>query len=245
MRAACVLLAALALALLGCSADGNSATTTGKRKPLKVQHAMGETRVPFRAARPATLEPSALETALAIGVRPVASATPSGRFPAYLRARVRGVENLGEARDPDARRLPLLDPDVVIGNELYDAQRRLYARLAEEVPTVMSGIPISEWKADVRFFGEALGRGDDAERLLNDYDRRAARARRTVRSEGLTTRRALDALPAPLARELSPDFLASVFRDVGLAAPATAGGGRAGGLLAARDVLDALSRPRR
>ena len=226
-------LLALAAALSGCA--NTEEETRGKRKPLKVQHALGETRVPFMAERPVTLAPSALETALALGLRPVGSATAGAAFPDYLGGRVRGIERVGTAAAPRIAAVIRLDPDVILGNERY--QRRLYARLEKIAPTVMSGVPLSEWKSDVRFFAEAFGRTDEGERLLDDYDRRAGRARRALERSHVTGREALNALSPALRRELAPGFLAEVFRDVGLRPPATVGMGRGGGLIAARLVL--------
>ena len=41
-----------------------------------------------------------------------------------------------------------------------------------------------QWKLNLRLVGEALGRTNDAEQLLIDYDREAAQARRAIRASG-------------------------------------------------------------
>jgi ABC-type Fe3+-hydroxamate transport system substrate-binding protein len=234
------LLAGLALLLAGCSlGEEEQPTDPLKRKPLKVQHALGETRVPFLSDRPVTLDPAALETALALGVTPLGSASFStdGRFPAYLGDAVAGVKPLGPVGRPDVDAVRRIEPDVIIASQRY--QRSLYDRLTEIAATVMGGVPLSEWKSDVRFFGEALGRSRGGERLLIDWDRRAARVRRAVAGSGL----ARVELAAALARALDPDFVASVLADVGLPGSAAARArGRGGGIIAARRVLRAIER---
>jgi iron complex transport system substrate-binding protein len=215
------LLIALLLASVpaGCQLGEDDPPTDPRlRKPLKVQHAMGERRVPFLARRPVTLDPPELEAALALGVTPVGSTSwlPDGRFPSYIPARdVEKVEPLGLPDEVEPAAVAALRPDVVIGNDAY--QQDLHAELDEFVPTVMSGVPISEWKSDLRFFGESLGRGDRAERLLLDYDRRAALVREALSHSGGGRL----AVPRSLTRE---------------------GSGRSGGILAARALLDAIRR---
>jgi iron complex transport system substrate-binding protein len=233
------LLAAIvaAVALAGCSPD-NNAVEDGRRKPLKVAHALGETRVPYHGERPVALDPSALETALAVGVRPAGATVwpPGRRPPAYLRGAARGVDTVGTVSRPDLDAVTELEPDVIIASKRY--QRRLYPRLERIAPTVMGGVPISQWKSDVRFHGEALGRSDRAEALLTDYDRRAARVRRALDRAGARSAR----LPGSLAGALSPAFAAGVMRDVGLRPRAVTVEGRYGGILAARALLRALAR---
>ncbi len=233
-----ILIAVLALLLAGCSLTDEQPTDPDKRRPLKVQHARGETRVPFLSDRPVTLDPAALETALALGVKPLGSTSwePDGRQPAYLRRATAGVERLGFARTPDVAAVERLDPDVIIGNDLFGA--RLYDRLAEIAPTVYSGVPLPEWKADVRFFGEALGRSDAGERLLIDWDRRVARVKRALGSSPPET----ITLPPDLRRSLDRAFVDSVLEDVGFQAGAARASGRGGGILAARAVLDVVRR---
>jgi iron complex transport system substrate-binding protein len=232
----------LALLLAGCSiGEDEQPSDPTKRKPLKVQHALGETRVPFLSDRPVTLDPAALETALALGIAPLGSATfsPTGRFPAYLGDAVAAVEPLGPVDRPDIASVRRIEPDVIIASERY--QRPLYRRLTDIAATVMGGVPLTEWKSDVRFFGEALGRSRGGERLLIDWDHRVARTRRAIGGSPLERVE----LGAELARALDPAFVTSVLADVGLAPSAARASGRGGGMIAARRVLRAVERSAR
>lgn len=227
-----------ALLLAGCSLTEDQPTDPDKRRPLKVQHARGETRVPYLSDRPVTTDPAALETALALGVKPLGSTSwqRDGRQPGYLRAQTAGVENLGFALAPNVAAISRLDPDVVIGNDL--SQKRYYDRLEEIAPTVFSGVPLTQWKADVRFFGEALGRSDQGERLLIDWDRRVARVNRQLGSE----RPATITLPPDLRRSLDRAFVDSVIEQVGFQAGDALAIGNGGGIIAARRILDVVRR---
>jgi iron complex transport system substrate-binding protein len=230
------LIAALALAAGGCSI-AEDPPSPSKRRPLKVAHAMGERRVPYRSERPATIDPAALEAALALGVRPVAAsgARRDGTPPPHL-GQLGGVELVGPPERVDVAALERIDPDVIIGNRRF--QKRIFERLDRIAPTVMSGVALSEWKADLRFFGEALGRPDGAERLLIAYDERVARVRSALAGAEPDQLR----VPRLLTRELSPGFAADVLSDVGLRRSEVAVSGRAGGIVSARRLLDALER---
>jgi iron complex transport system substrate-binding protein len=231
-------LALLALLLVGCQLTPEDQPDNPlKRRPLKVQHALGEVRVPYLSDEPVTIDPAALETALALGVKPKGATSwhDDGKFPSYLRG-TSGIKWLGKAGRPNLEATKRVDPDVIIGNSLY--QKRYFLRLSKIAPTVMSGVPLTEWKSDVRFFGEALGRSDEGERLLIDWDHRAARARRAVRRSHVRRVR----LPRSLTDELSQDFLNTVLEDAGLRPGSVKAHGRGGGIIAGRRVLAAIER---
>jgi iron complex transport system substrate-binding protein len=231
-----LLIALFALLLAGCSLTEDQPDDPDKRRPLKVQHAEGETRVPFLSDRPVTIDPAALQAALALGVKPLGATSwaEDGRQPAYLRAQTRGVENVGYVLKPNIPAIKRLDPDVIIGNDL--SQKAFYERLAEIAPTVYSGVPLTEWKADVRFFGEALGRSDQGERLLIDYDRRVARTNKALGS----SRPERVKLPPDLERSLDRAFVDTVLEDIGFQAGAAFSQGNGGGIIAARRILDVV-----
>jgi iron complex transport system substrate-binding protein len=234
---------AAALSLAGCEVESKD-PPEGAR-PLKVQHALGETRVPGRSERPVALYPSELDSALALGVRPAGAATHRGlsAFPRYLNAR--GVPAVGPVDRPDVREIEVIDPDLIlIGKQSH---QRLYRRLKDIAPTVALD-ELIKWKPNFRHDGEALGRTDRAEALLTDYDRRAARVRRLL--DGRRPR-----LPEEARRSLRRPFIASILEDLGLPHPRPGSdrvpGARPGaydhwtlgtGPLAARRVLLDLSR---
>jgi ABC-type Fe3+-hydroxamate transport system substrate-binding protein len=75
----------------------------------------------------------------------------------------------------------VIDPDVILGSKA--GYGHLWERLSKIAPTVFSeGGIATNWKLDLRLFGEALGRTNDAEALLDRWDRTAALARARLRS---------------------------------------------------------------
>jgi iron complex transport system substrate-binding protein len=178
------LLAALAVLAAGCQESGfNESKET--EKPLKVQHALGETKVPGQATQPLTLTVDALDDALALKVRPARAAVPDARPPAYLRAVGGGISLMLPVTASDLAAVEAVHPDLILGSA--DSQGKLYEDLSRIAPTVMTDGGGGQWKLNLRLIGEALGRTNDAEQLLTDYDREAAQARQVIRA-GSTAR---------------------------------------------------------
>ena len=229
---------AVAAAIGGCQESGFDESKETQR-PLKVQHALDPltgTKVPGTAERPMTLNAEALGNALALGVRPVRAALPGGRLPGYLRAEARGVEVAPPLTELDLAAAEAADPDVILGSSEFD--RELYDELRRIAPTVMS--EGDNWKLNMRLHGEALGRTNDAEKLLIDWDNRVARVRAAL----------ADSPIAPVLTQPDP-FAESILAELGIMpggerdllvridpAPDWSGGG----LLAARAALTAIER---
>jgi ABC-type Fe3+-hydroxamate transport system substrate-binding protein len=229
------LLIALALlgALAGCQESGFDESKETQR-PLKVQHAMDPltgTKVPGQAERPLTLTADALGDTLALGVKPVGAVA----VPPYLERRARGIEVL---RPNDPVEFEATDPDLILGSK--ELQGDDYDVLKKIAPTVMS--EGDDWKLNLRLHGEALGRTNDAEQLLIDWDNRVAKVRKALRSRHFSVRLPGGKAPGPVGE--------SVLADLGI----TSGGGAlevvrvrggpewsTGGLLAARAVLAQLA----
>jgi iron complex transport system substrate-binding protein len=168
------ILAAAAAAALGCQESGFDESKETAR-PLKVQHVKGESKVPGQAERVITLSLDALDDTLALGVRPVRAVMSGLEPPRYLRGPAEGVEPINPVTELDMAALDAASPDLIVGRG-----GGLYGKLSLVAPTVISEPGGGQWKLNVRLVGEALGRTNDAERLLIDYDRRVAAVRGTV-----------------------------------------------------------------
>jgi iron complex transport system substrate-binding protein len=212
VRALIVLLvAACAATALGCQESGFDERKETAR-PLKVQHTLGESKVPGQAERPVTLTVDTLDDTLALGLRPRRAAVPGRELPAYLRGPAAEVELIAPVTARDLGAVRAADPDVIVGRE--EAQAALYEQLTEIAPTVMTEGGGGQWKLNLRLVGEALGRTNDAEALLTDYDRRVALVRRSIkgRPKAAVVRRAPDGM-----KVAGPDtFAATILADTGL-----------------------------
>jgi iron complex transport system substrate-binding protein len=240
------ILIALALvgALAGCQESGFDESKETQR-PLKVQHALDPltgTKVPGQAERPMTLTPDALGDTLALKVKPVRAALPGARLPGYLRGPAQGVELVAPLTKLDLPATEAADPDLILGSK--EGQGRLYDELKKIAPTVMSDG--DDWKLTLRLHGEALGRTNEAEDLLIDWDNRLARVRDAIAGRKLSV-----LLTGPDGAHVEPGPVgAMVLADLGIRSGN--GGSRVlridagaewagGGLLAARAVLADVS----
>jgi iron complex transport system substrate-binding protein len=173
---------AVVAALAGCQESGFDESRETQR-PLKVQDAMNPltgTKVPGVAERPMTLTRDTLGDTLALGVKPVRAALPGGRLPDYLRSAARGVDVVAALTQADVAATEAADPDVILGSK--EGQGDLYDDLREIAPTILS--EGDDWKLNLRLHGEALGRTNDAEKLLIDWDNRAAKVRAKLADSG-------------------------------------------------------------
>jgi iron-siderophore transport system substrate-binding protein len=226
--------------LAGCQESGFDESRETQR-PLKVQHAMDMltgTKVPGQAERPLTLTPDTLGDTLALGVEPVATALGGGDMPPYLAKAARDIRVI---ENTDLTAISASTPDVILGTKEQDGDE--YDELKKIAPTVMS--EGTNWKLNLRLHGEALGRTNDAEQLLIDWDNRAAKVKDAIGGRKLS----VDVTLGPGTGDfgLEPDsFAGSILGDLGIK-PGRGGdevlhvtAGRewvGGGVLAARAVL--------
>jgi iron complex transport system substrate-binding protein len=211
-------LAVLATVGLGCQESGFDESKETVR-PLKVQHVLGETKVPGKAQEPLTLTVDTLDDTLALGVRPARAALPGARLPAHLRREGRGVSLMRPVTAADLPAAEAVQADLILGSDA--GQGKLYDDLSRLAPTVMTEGGGGQWKLNVRLVGEALGRTNDAERLLIAYDREAARTRRAIRataaSLGHTPRVAVGRITADGLRYAQRDsFAGAILADAGV-----------------------------
>jgi iron complex transport system substrate-binding protein len=236
------ILIALALvgALAGCQESGFDESKETQR-PLKVQDAMNPltgTKVPGQAERPATLTADTLGDTLALGVRPVVASS----VPEYMRGDAHGVRVVS---DTDLSGIRAGTPDVILGAKEVNGDE--YADLAKIAPTILS--EGDDWKLNLRLHGEALGRTNDSEELLIDWDNRLAKVKRMLgkRDVSVLLIRPNDApaSPGPVGKMVLADLGVrsgsggkTVLRiDSG---PEWSGGGLLGARQALEDVANAL-----
>ena len=233
MRVRILIALALVGALAGCQESGFDESKETQR-PLKVQDAMNPltgTKVPGQAERPATLTADTVGDTLALRVKPVVAS----HVPDYMRVPARGVRVVS---DTDLSGIRAGTPDVILGSKEVNGDE--YRDLSKIAPTILS--EGDDWKLTLRLHGEALGRTNDSEALLIDWDNRVARVKRQIGNRKITVRLPGGRAPGPVGE--------SVLADLGLTG---GGGGReivrvdggpewfSGGLLAGRAVLADIS----
>ena len=235
MRVRILIALALAGALAGCQESGFDESKETQR-PLKVQDAMNPlngTKVPGVAERPATLTADTLGDTIALGVTPVVAS----QVPSYMRDEASGVRVV---KNTDLSGIRSGTPDVILGTKEFDGAE--YGDLSKIAPTILT--EGDDWKLNLREHGEALGRTNDSEELLTDWDNRVARVRRLIGDRKLSVQLSGAAKPGPVGE--------TVLADLGLS---SGNGGQevvrvrsgeewtgAGGLLGARTVLEDIAK---
>jgi len=224
-------LALCAAVALGCQESGfDEAKETAR--PLKVQHQLGESKVPGQAEAPTALSLETLDDTLALRVQPVAARVPGARLPGYLRSRAGDMTLLG------ADELPPERTDVILASA--PQTRAEFEELRAAAPTVVIGKGGAQWKLNLRLVGEGLGRTNDAEALLSAYDAQLARARRSLPPGAKVAGNYPESsFAAALLAEAGVKVVSPGKADATLESPAWSS---AGGALAARAALADLQR---
>ncbi|NGZ77597.1 ABC transporter substrate-binding protein [Saccharibacillus alkalitolerans] len=192
-KSAGALLLAGVLLIAGCAASGNGSSAaknfsaadspsapaagTTAADTRTVPHLKGESIIPAKPGRIASLDYRLTDFLLALGVKPYASATyPGGVMPPYLEASaLEGVQPLGDEVNVEA--VLNAQPDMILGRK---AQADLYDQLQAIAPTVIADSPSKDWKEELRTYGDMLGRRQQADEWLNSYGKKAEEARAAI-----------------------------------------------------------------
>lgn len=187
--------AVLALAgLAACSTDSTtpaaSATTSTTDDapaafPTTIDHAFGATTIEAQPTRVAAISWANQDSAIALGVVPVAMpfASYGGDENGYLPWTLAGLEALGEERPElfsDTDGIPFEDvagltPEVILGTYSGITQED-YDQLTKIAPTVAYPEDAwgADWKDQLTYTGQALGKTAEAEALRADIEQQLA-----------------------------------------------------------------------
>ncbi|WP_338544979.1 iron-siderophore ABC transporter substrate-binding protein [Pseudomonas benzopyrenica] len=147
--------------------------------PRQVAHVVGSTLIPRQPQRVAVISTGQLDAALSLGVIPAGTTRVDNRdlAPGYLRtalasraSELDAMVDLGSRQAPDLEALARLAPDLIVLNRtvLKAGGLELFSRIA---PTVVARGTGGNWRPDFLVLADALGRRQQAERLLGDLDR--------------------------------------------------------------------------
>lgn len=144
-------------------------------------HAMGESCLPEHPQRVVVLDTNELDSALALGVKPVGSveASAGSGFPAYLQPLTEGIEVVGTIAEPNLEAILALEPDLILSSK--PRHEDIYPQLAAIAPTVFTEtLARAIWKDQLAIHAEALNRTDVLELRLAEYAARIAFIRSVI-----------------------------------------------------------------
>lgn len=205
------------------SATIETATETSSASGERVvKHAMGETTVPANPQRVVVLDTGELDSALALGVKPVGavSATQGGSFPSYLADQTEGITNVGTIQQPNLEAIIALKPDLILSSKLR--HEAIYPQLSQIAPTVFTEAVGVVWKENLKLHAEALGKTAEAQKLMDDYTTRLdefkAKLGDRLANTKVSTVRFLSGGKVRIYMKQS--FIGTVLQDAGLPRPA-------------------------
>ncbi|MFC4499811.1 MULTISPECIES: ABC transporter substrate-binding protein [Streptomyces] len=205
-------------------ADGMGADTdTDGTFPRTVKHFQGSTTLKTEPKKIAVLSTGQLDDLLTLGVVPTAStrADNAGLVPDYLadtfpqhKAKLGAMTDAGTRQAPNLESLAAAKPDLILVN---DSLGDLYPKLSKIAPTVVTAGQGINWKRDLLLVGDAIGKGQAAQKLLDG-----------IVSDAKAKGDAADGDPAVSMVRFTPDrtrmfgvssFTGSIAVDMGLSRP--------------------------
>jgi iron complex transport system substrate-binding protein len=224
-RLAGALLAALSLGVAACGGDDEgsgqeAAQSASASETRTVRHVMGTTEVTGRPERVVVLDTGELDSAVALGVKPVGAveAIAGAGFPEYLAEAVDGVEKVGTIEQPSVEAIAALQPDLILSSKLR--HEAIYDQLSQIAPTVFTEEVGVTWKENFDLHAEALGRTEEAERLTQEYRDKVDSLRQTLGGDIRDTEVSVARSVGDEVRiYLKENFIGTILEDVGLPRP--------------------------
>ncbi|MGA5502022.1 ABC transporter substrate-binding protein [Streptomyces umbrinus] len=163
-------------------ADGMGTKAADGEFPRTVSHFKGKTEIAAAPKRIAVLSTGQLDDVLTLGVLPTATtrADNAGLVPDYLadafpqyKKQLAKMTDAGTRAAPNLETLATAKPDLILAN---DSLGDLYPKLSKIAPTVITAGNGINWKRDLLLVGDAVGKGEQAQKLLDEHADEAAAA---------------------------------------------------------------------
>ncbi|WP_308298795.1 iron-siderophore ABC transporter substrate-binding protein [Streptomyces sp. GESEQ-35] len=156
-------------------ADGmGSDTDKDGAFPRTVKHFEGSTTIKSEPEKIAVLSTGQLDDLLSLGIVPTAATRGdnAGLVPDYLadafpsyKKKLAAMTDAGTRQAPNLESLAAAKPDLILVN---DSLGDLYPKLSKIAPTVVTAGNGINWKRDLLLVGDAVGKGQQAQEMLND-----------------------------------------------------------------------------
>ncbi|GHH35644.1 ABC transporter substrate-binding protein [Streptomyces candidus] len=184
--AAVTLASALTLSACGSDDSGSgkgsgSGTQAKNADQVAVTDATGaEVKVPAAPKSVVVLSEMDLDSALALGVKPVGLTAGRGQkgAPGYLADQAKGIPVVGAVTGPDIEKVIQAKPDLILAGQLADKQ--VLAQLQKVAPTVVTIDKKKDWKKSFELSGKVLGKSNEAAEFLKGYDAKLAEVKTSL-----------------------------------------------------------------
>lgn len=135
--------------------------------------ANGKIEAPAHPERVIILDEAALDTALAVGVKPVGTVASRGSagVAGYLQDKAGDISIVGTAREFNLEAMLAQRPDIILAPPALPQDK--YAMLSKLAPTIVpKGKTSDPWEDRVRAYGDALGKRDEVDASLTAINER-------------------------------------------------------------------------
>jgi iron complex transport system substrate-binding protein len=211
-----------ALIAAGCGGSGadRGGTPSGAGTASRtVQHAMGKTEITGKPKRVVVLDTGELDSVLALGITPVGAVRTDATtgLQSYLADRTRDVTMIGTNNDPNLEAIAALQPDLILSSRLR--HEALYDKFSQLAPTVFAEKVGVTWKENFLLAGDALGKREEAERILAGYEQKAKQVGRQFGDPGSLAVSMVRFYPANIRLYGEGSFIGTILRDAGFTRP--------------------------
>ena len=185
-----------------------------------ITHIMGVTAVPDAPLRVVALTNEATEDLLALGIVPVGAVRSANANPWFdhVAAQLKDTTLVGEELAPNLEVILSLEPDLILGNKKRHEQ--IYEQLSAIAPTVYVENITGQWRNNLAFYAEAVGKTAEGEAVLKAYEDRVA-AIKTALGDRVSEKVGLVRFIAGQNYAYTNDsFSGSILRDIGFGRPA-------------------------
>jgi iron complex transport system substrate-binding protein len=185
-----------------------------------ITHVMGVTSVPDQPLRIVALTNEATEDLLALGIVPVGAVRSANANPWFdhVADQLGDTVLVGEELSPSLETILSLEPDLILGNK--KRHEKIYDQLSAIAPTVYVENITGQWRDNLAFYAEAVGKSAEGEALLEGYQDRVA-AIQAALGDRLAEKVGLVRFIAGQNYAYNNDsFSGSILRDIGFARPA-------------------------
>lgn len=162
-----LVLAILSFSLVSACSGNSSHNASSTANCRSIQHEMGETCVPPKPKRIVVVSGTEIEPVVALGVTPVGASIRSA--PDFMKERLEGVKDIGWP-EANLETILSLKPDVILSTKGSAGQ--IYDQLSQIAPTVLVKGGSGNWTTRFQVIAEALGKTEQAERLMSEYKER-------------------------------------------------------------------------
>ncbi|MGW3009291.1 ABC transporter substrate-binding protein [Streptomyces sp. NPDC001219] len=219
--AAAALLAACALTVTACGApEAGDGTDGAADKVTRITDATGtKVKVPAAPERVLALSEMDLDSALALGVKPIGLTAGRGQHgaPGYLADRAKGIPVVGAVTGPDIEKVVRSRPDVILAGQTTDTQ--ILEQLRRIAPTVVTIGRTKDWKKSLALTGKALGKDNEAKKVLAGYDTKAAALKKDLGARAGTSVSVARYSAKGTAVMQQGVFISDVLKDLGFRRP--------------------------